>query len=150
MIIRDAVESDMPSLLRMSREFYDTTGYDKSYGPFDDESAHAVITSLLNSGIYLVAEQEGGELVAQIGVLVLPYMFNRNMTSAHELVWYVSPSVRGSTLGYRMLKALDAPARERGVVAIQMMTLHNSHPSAAKLLSALGYSLSEFSYTKVL
>lgn len=144
MVIRHATESDIASIVAMSRKFYATTHYARMT-PMDDDTVAGLSRGLLDH-VLLIAEDDA-ETVGMIGLFVAPFLFNANATTAHEVVWWVSPDAAGNGLGRRLIEAAVAACRERGCSAIQMVHLPSSPPQAAGLYEKLGFSHSESSYT---
>ena len=146
MNIRPAQEFDIPAIVTMSRAFYETTQY-AAMTPMNDETVAALSRALLESHVLLIAEIEPGESVGMIGLFVAPFLFDASVTTAHEIVWWVSPALGGHGLGRRLIEAAIAACRERGAAAIQMVHLPSSPPQAAGLYEKLGFVHSESSYT---
>lgn len=144
--IRKATLADVPEIVRMSAAFYPTTHY-AAWCPMDEDSVAGLATGLIENDVFFVAEQDG-ELVGMVGVMITPFLFNRDHLSATEIVWWVSPAVRGTSVAARLLQVIEAPCRERGAARIQMVHMPNSPPQAAALYERMGYERSEISYTK--
>lgn len=146
--IRKATLDDVPQIVRMSAAFYPTTHY-AQWCPMDEDSVAGLATGLIDNDVFFVAENEG-ELVGMVGVIFVPFMFNQSHTYATEIVWWVAPAARGTSVASRLLTAIEAPCRERGAARIQMVHMPNSPPQAAALYERMGYARSEISYTKEL
>ena len=147
-MIRTAIEADIPAIVEMSRRFYATTAY-AAYADMDDGTASDLAAWLIRDGVMLVADS-GDELVGMVGVAVIPFMFNRNLLMAHEVIWWVNPEAQGAGVGRQLLEAVAPACKAKGAIAVQMMHLANSPPQAGELYRRLGYDLSEVSYTKEL
>lgn len=148
MIIRHAIETDMPVIVGMSRRFYATTSY-ADIAPIDDDAVVSLATAMIDTGVLLVAEM-GNTLVGMVGLMVVPFYFNRNVRTAHEVVWWVDPDKQGAGVGKALLAAVDKACIEAGAVAVQMLTLANSPPQASEMLCRFGYKPTESLHTKEL
>lgn len=145
-LVRSAVHADVPAIVSMSRKFYATTSY-AGFAPMDDESVGKLADFLIGTGVMLVAEVDG-HVRGMVGLAVTPFMFNHQLKSAHEVVWWVDPAAQGMGLGRQLLAAVEPACRDAGVKAIQMIHLPASPPQAAALYERAGYRHSETSYTK--
>ncbi|XTQ92554.1 N-acetyltransferase family protein [Xanthomonas sacchari] len=144
-MIRQATEADIPAIVAMSRKFYATTSYTE-HAPMDEGTVEALIRQLMDS-IMLVAEVDG-QVVGMVGLVVAPFMFNRDIRGAYEVVWWVEPSAQGSGVGKQLLAAVDDACLTRGVSLVVMVTLASSPPQASALYERTGYRHSETCYTK--
>lgn len=144
--IRKGTLADVPEIVRMSAAFYPTTHY-AQWCDMDEETVADLASSLIENHIFFVAE-DGDRLVGMVGLFIIPFMFNRQATSAGEVVWWVDPEARGSRVAASLLQAVEGACRDAGADRIQMVHMPNSPPQAAALYEKLGYSRSEISYTK--
>ena len=147
-MIRPATEADIPAIVEMSRRFYVTTSY-SAFAAMDDDTVAALSAWLINDGVLLVADAGNGPM-GMVGLAITPFMFNRDVTTAHEVIWWVSPEAQGAGVGRQLLEAVAPACKAKGAIAVQMMHLANSPPQAGELYRRLGYDLSEVSYTKEL
>lgn len=145
-MIRAATEADIPAIVEMSRRFYVTTSY-SAFAAMDDDTVAALSAWLINDGVLLVAEAGGGP-VGMAGLAITPFMFNRDVTTAHEVIWWVNPEAQSAGVGKALLSAIEPACKAKGATAIQMMHLHDSPPQAGEMYLRLGYRLSELCYTK--
>ncbi len=146
--IRKATLADVPEIVRMSAAFYPTTHY-AQWCEMDEASVAGLATGLIENDVFFVAESAGA-LVGMVGVMLVPFLFNRGHLFATEIVWWVAPEVRGTSVAARLLDVIEAPCRDRGAARIQMVHMPNSPPQAAALYERMGYARSEISYTKEL
>lgn len=144
--IRKATLADVPEIVRMSAAFYPTTHY-AQWCDMDEASVTGLATGLIENDVFFVAESDGA-LVGMVGVMLVPFLFSRDHLFATEIVWWVAPEVRGTSVAARLLDVIEAPCRERGAARIQMVHMPNSPPQAAALYERMGYARSEISYTK--
>lgn len=147
-MIRQATHDDIDAIVEMARKFYATTSY-AEWAEFCPDSAGALAATMIDSGTMLLAD-DGDKLLGMVGVFVVPFMFNREKVSAHEVIWWVEPEARSTGAGVKLLDAVEPMCKEIGVGAIQMMHLSNSPPQAGALYESRGYKHSETSYTKVI
>lgn len=149
MNVRKATKADLPHIVEMSAQFYETTSY-RRFAEFCRESVEGLTMMLIDTGVMLVAEDSRGDIVGMAGLVVAPFMFNNAHKAAYEVVWWVNPDARSEGAGIALLRAIEPACKDAGCVAVQMVHLHNSPPQAAVLYGRLGYSHSESSYTKVI
>ncbi len=147
MIVRRAQFDDVPEILAMGRKFYGATHY-AAFADYSTDSAQALVELMLSSGVLLLAESED-VLLGMVGLIVAPFPFNAQITSAHEIMWWVDPAAQGRGAGVALLQAVEPACRALGVTLIQMTHLANSPPQAAALYERLGFALCESSYSKV-
>lgn len=146
MIIRNAVENDLMSIVSMARKFYDTTSY-RAFAPMSSDAVRTCALTAMRTGTMLVVEGET-KLVGMICLLVVPFMFNPSIKSADEVVWWIDQEAQGQGAGIALLKAVDEPCRAAGADIVRMMLLHDSPARARELYESLGYVHSESSFTK--
>lgn len=144
-MIRRATEDDLPAILAMSRKFYATTSY-AALTPMDDHTVANLVFQLMDS-VMLVAELEG-RVVGMVGLVVAPFMFDRSINVAYEVVWWVEPEAQGAGVGKALLGAVEPACAERGASAVVMVHLATSPPQAAALYERAGFRHSESSFTK--
>ena len=145
-MIRKATLADVPVIVSMAANFYESTSY-CDWADFNPDTVTTLATNLTENHVMLLAEDEG-QVVGMVGLFVAPFMFNRAHTAAYEVVWWVNPDAQGNGAGKALLAAIEPACAERGCSAIQMVHLSTSPPQAAALYERLGYVHSETSYTK--
>lgn len=145
-IIRRATLADVAAIVSMSARFYPTTHY-ADWVAMDEDSVAGLAAGLIENDVFFVAEKDG-ELVGMIGLMIAPFLFNRHQKLAVEIVWWVSPEVRGSRIARQLLDVVEQPCRDAGASRIQMVHMPNSPPQAAALYRHTGYAESEISFTK--
>ena len=129
----------------MSRKFYDTTTY-TAHAAMCNDSVARLAQTLADHHVLLVTEV-GGSVVGMIGLFIAPNMFNNDVLTAHEVVWWVEPSALGSGAGRALIERAIAECASRGCAAVQMVTLSTSPPQASALYEKLGFTHSETLYT---
>lgn len=144
MTIRHATDADVPALLAMAQAFVAQTKY------------HGLITLSLEHLETLtrnVLAAPGGQVwIAQkdetpIGMLAMG-LFEHPMSGervASEVVWWVDPAYRGSSVGRRLLRAAETWATEQHAALLQMVA-----PDArvGRFYEALGYVSVETAYQR--
>lgn len=148
MIVRSATEDDTPALLDMGREFYATTDY-PALADYDEASVMALIDYMRDTGVLLVAEVADA-LVGMAGLILAPFPFNRRITTANEVVWWVTPGARDSGAGVALMRAIPAACKALGASTVNMVLLSSSPPQAGCIYERMGYTLCESSYMRVI
>lgn len=148
MIVRNATEADVGAIIRMARKFYATTSYAK-FSPISAVAVAGLAEAMMSTGTMLLAEHDG-KVVGMAGLMIVPFYFNPEVRTAHEVVWWVDPEAQGAGAGKALLAAVEPACRAAGATAVQMIHLENSPPQAAALYERAGYRYSESCYTKEL
>lgn len=138
----------MPELLRMAEAFAATP-----YGQLfhvTREAAEGLIGLLFNFGdnaAILLAAVDGVD-VGMLAIVASPHPFNGQIY-ADEVVWWVDPTARGSSLaGPKLLRAAEDWARERNCYMVKMVAPVGSTVGA--FYERLGYTAIETAYAKPL
>jgi GNAT superfamily N-acetyltransferase len=152
MMVRRAVLSDKPRVIRLLKHSRDAAGFDSADGltgftfPFDPAYAEAVF--LLH-----VEEARNLCLVLNVdatvqGVLMAashPHPFGP-VWLARETVWWIEPDHRGSAAP-RMLAAYEEWAADRGCHFVGMAGM-GADPDVGRLYERRGYRVAETYYLK--
>lgn len=146
-MIRSATLLDTPKILDLVKEFYPLTHYSK-IAEFDDETVSGLIDTLKRRGILLVAQQDEN-LIGIIGFVGVPFIFNSTVTTGHEVIWWVRPEYRNTSVGVSLLTRADQIASLKGWSSLQMMRLDSSDPRIDSVLIAAGFLPTEHCFTKV-
>jgi hypothetical protein len=134
-MIRLAIESDLPELLRMSESFFDKSGY-ADLTTFSKEDSTKTLMHLIDSGTLLT---DGKSLM--LGFLVFPLFVNMQTIVAQELFWWVDEEARKGGQGIKLLKSAEKLAKEKGATALMMLSIKElDGEKINKLYSALGYT----------
>jgi ribosomal protein S18 acetylase RimI-like enzyme len=132
--LRPASFADVPRLCALMAENYAEAGY-----PFDAAAARACFEALARDPelgeSWLV--EVGGE-VAGYAVLALGYSLEYRGRDAFVDDLYLVPAHRGAGLGRLAMQAVEAAARERGVVALHL-EVERANDRAQELYRRLGY-----------
>ena len=110
-MIRTAISSDTPRLLKMGRAFNEEAGYAESV-PFCERSFGVVVQKLMDAGLLIVADKGQGAIgmaAADVGHAIC----NDKILLSREAFWYVEPAHRQG-LGGKLLIALEEVVRAYG------------------------------------
>lgn len=134
MNIRLATIGDIDELVRMSKRFYEVSGY-ASLGKYCEDGTRLYLKAVISSNKCLVGN--GGAIA--FDVIALP-MFE-DVVLAQELFWWVDEDKRGSSLAHRLLSAAEEHAKhEFGATAMNMLNLAElNSDKMGKLYTRRGY-----------
>lgn len=107
--VREATPFDIPALIGMLRQYRDCAPMPFLHEADDSIYITRVLTEIMaGRGICFVVEMDGivGMLIAQIA----PSAWSPKHLVMTEMAYWVNPEARGSSAGYRLLKAYE----ERG------------------------------------
>lgn len=148
-VIRKAAKSDIPTLLQFGRDFLAQTAWAKV--GIDDDSLSQTFTGLLSSdtGILLVAEQDG-KIIGSAAAFSFPHYFNLNVVTAQEAFWWVEPEARGSSAGKGLFKGLEQWAQSIGANSLMMVSLPSVPGSEMvdAMYTRAGYEPAEHSFVR--
>lgn len=147
-MIRKATLADVPVIVSMAANFYESTSY-CGWADFNPDTVTNLAANLTENHVMLVAEHEG-RVVGMVGLFVAPFMFNNDRIGAYEVVWWVDPEAQGNGAGKALLAAIEPACVEKGANAIQMVHLSSSPPQAAAIYERMGYAHTESSFTRTL
>jgi GNAT superfamily N-acetyltransferase len=148
-MIRAATAADIPALRELARPFFARSHY-ATLGVLCDDASEALALLLLRAGIFLVAEVEG-TIVGMLGAIVTPMLVDGGTLGASEVVFFVREDMRAARgMGRRLLLALEAECRARGLRFLQMHAIASSPKALFTLYRKQGFRPTEASYTKVL
>lgn len=133
LVIRPATLADIPTLLKLMREFYAESGF-----VLDDAEATASFNALLNNpalgGVFLA--QQAGEAAGHV-VLTVRFAMEYGGLESYVDDLYVRPPVRRQGVAHALLEALFADCRERGAKAV-LVEVAQSNTAAQKLYASFG------------
>lgn len=142
-VIREAVEGDIPALLEMAGRFHKASGFTEI--PFDADSVAATMAHLIGSEDAVLVIGDGGMAAA----IAYPAYFNHAHRQAQEMFWWVDEDKRSTGLGKALLGGIEAWARSRGAESMTMISLDALEPERVDLLyRRAGYRPSERNYLK--
>lgn len=143
-MIRLALESDMPAMLRMAQAFCEAAGVE-----FSAASCEQTLRLLLQQSpnVLFVADVDG--VVGMAGALSFPMYFNHAKKCAQEVFWWMDKEHRGGREGLRLLQALEIWAERTGHDEFTMVALAKLTPEKLhQLYRSRGYEPREQHYTK--
>ena len=144
-MVRKATIEDFPQICKMAREFHACTEY--GFIEFDDASLFLIMKQSIGQGMCYVSEHE--ELTGFIIGMVFGSPLNQMVKMATELAWWVKPEYRKTSAGVKLLKALEAGAKENGAVSLTMVCLESIEPDAVQAIyEKMGYSQAERSFLR--
>lgn len=145
---REATHKDRLSILSLSKQFYATLDDYNEIAPLDDDSVLSLIDELTEYHIMLVAENQVGNVVGILGMYVIPWMFNHNVFTAQEVVWYVEPDARDTAIGRGLLSMAEDLATTRNAKTIHMLVMPSTPIEVDSFLMEHGYVGSDSMYVK--
>mgnify|MGYP000927932200 CR=1 FL=1 len=147
MKVRLANESDIDVLVPLYLDFYKTTDYSRIYD-CDPETIYQLTEHIVTKGAMVVYEDLNGVVMGSAGAYVGPATFNKNVTVAVEVVYYLHPDARGNQVAPALLQCLEQRCKDLGAVSLQMVRLRTSPPAVDDLYKMNGYKPSEYNFTK--
>lgn len=141
--VRLANTGDVPELLRMSRDFYQASGYE-DIGEFNEDAMRTTLSQLMVSGSLLIADG------AMIGFLVFPAFMTGTLV-AQELFWWVDKDKRELGIGKTILETAEEQAKAMGASHMLMLCLDDLDPEkAANIYGKMGYKARERTFMRAL
>lgn len=145
-LVRRAKASDDPWLLEAMRDFETEADFVRSVMSASDDVTRARIRWVEENHLFLVAQlTTTGENVGFCAGVVMPHIFNPELKSFHELLWWVQPRHRGSSAAAMLLLEAVAWARESGAGWI-WWSLANCTRIKGSSLAKLGFEFREAHY----
>lgn len=145
-MIRQAIDCDIPDILRMAADFWKHTDYSE---PFDHAHVANAVQNCMSQGLVAVIDENG--LVGFCAATMFPLLGSIGAMMATELAWWIDPNHRKGRKGLELMRFMESLARERGVKYFNMIAMESSSPETAeKIYLRTGYRKAETTYTKVL
>ena len=145
-MIRDAKETDFDAILDMCEQFWGHTSYSE---PFERDHVLKMVEIAFEQGLLIVLDAEGVQ--GFIAGVYSPLLGSSQAMAGTELAWWVNPVLRGSGVGFRLLRAMEYKARRNGIKYWNMASMKSSDDSHANsIYERAGYKLNETLYQKVL
>jgi GNAT superfamily N-acetyltransferase len=114
----------------------------------DTETIQESTKKLWNYQITILAKKDNVVAGAIQGVLI-PHIWNKNILAAQEMLFYVKPDFRGSSVAMRLIRAYEDLMKEiRPDMSSLSLMAWFSPTSLPKVYNKMGYSLSEQTYLK--
>lgn len=99
----------------------------------------------MNSETAFVAKEDG-VCIGALGGLLLPNLFNSNITTLAEVFWYVLPDYRNSRAGFLLFDAFNKRAEQCADEAT--LSLLGSSVVNVNSLEKRGFKMGEFAFRK--
>lgn len=138
-MIIQATKYDKPWVIETMKNFRAESPISEIYGENNEKYWNNFLDEIIAGKGAIFIEQNRGLLISAI----LPSIYNDKILAAHELAWYVLPKHRGSSAGYRLLKAYINWAnywKQQG--RIKYFTI-------SKMISSPNLDYSKFGFKKV-
>jgi N-acetylglutamate synthase-like GNAT family acetyltransferase len=126
MLVRKAVESDLPQYIKLAQAFhaaspmhgsinFDVLGYSQFY-----------LSSLENDSVGIWLAEIENKIVGICGAVAYPLYFNPKALVVQELWWWLTPASRGSGAGGQMFKQIEQWAKDKEASALFMIALEDN------------------------
>ena len=126
MLVRKALESDLPQYLILAQAFHAASPMHGSIGFDVPGYSHFYLSSLQNDSIGIWLAEIEDESVGICGALVYPLYFNPSALVVQELWWWLTPASRGSGAGGQMFKQIEQWAKDKEAAALFMIALEDN------------------------
>lgn len=133
MLVRDATDRDIPTVLDMAEAFCRVADE-----PFDRGHTLTNTVAIREAGFLLVAEN-GGNVMGMLAALPAPGLCSPELR-AHEVCMWVTPGHRDGHALLLLLREFDRRAESAGIPSAQLSTLATSPPSLTKIYTRMGYA----------
>ncbi len=142
MRIRDAVEADLPGIVALYADDELGAGREEPTDPLPEEYRQALADIRSDPRHRLVvAEGDGGALVATLQLSFVPHVVRRGGERAQIEAVRVARAHRGTGVGRQLLTWAVDQARARGCVLVQLTT-DAARPDARHVYERLGFTAS--------
>jgi RimJ/RimL family protein N-acetyltransferase len=126
MLVRKALESDLPQYLILAQAFHAASPMHGSIGFDVPGYSQFYLSSLQNDSIGIWLAEIEDEIVGVCGALVYPLYFNPSALVVQELWWWLTPASRGSGAGGQMFKQIEQWAKDKEAAALFMVALEDN------------------------
>jgi GNAT superfamily N-acetyltransferase len=126
MLVRKALESDLPQYLILAQAFHAASPMHGSIGFDVPGYSQFYLSSLQNDSIGIWLAEIEDEIVGICGALVYPLYFNPSALVVQELWWWLTPASRGSGAGGQMFKQIEQWAKDKEAAALFMIALEDN------------------------
>ena len=144
MDIRLADLEDVPQILKLGREFFECSGFQKFYSR-DDETIVELLEGLITQEPHfvLVADKNvvgSRQVVGFVGIGIFPHPLNKSILVSDEFFMWVDPQYRSNRVGSDLFRFANKEIERRGVnVAIFTALRALSHDRVCHLYERAGY-----------
>jgi len=133
-MIRNAIESDIPKLVEMGRQFNAETSY--KHVAYSPERVAATCRLMMANGFIVAYEKDGEVVGVMMGDVYTPWYTTDSMGIDYCL--YIYPEHRSGIAAMRMIKKFEEWCIGMGVTQIRP-GIGTGDLSVARLYKALGY-----------
>lgn len=144
-MIRPATVEDIPRLLEMGEAFHAESGWVR-FAAYDADSWEGTLHTLVEQEIGRILVWDNGGVRGFICGYIMPLYFNRSVTVAHELLWWVEPEHRTGA-GAALLSAFHRGA-DLGCQTVSETTPR--HEAVGRSLKMKGWTPTERVFMKEL
>ena len=138
-VVRYAAEADKAWVKEQCKAFLGTLPVGV---PYDDDRMDVLWAT---PGLFCIIAERGG-VRCGLGVYTqLPHMFNQQVLTFTELVWWVPPEHRGTRAGLILLDAMDKIAQS---CDIAVFSTESNSPISSRALTKRGYVPQEQAFVK--
>lgn len=109
------------------------------------DALYALATKGMEGGTAFIV-RKGYEPVGALGALLVPNIYNPNITTLAEMFWYVLPEYRDTRAGALLFSAFERKGEECADEAV--LSLLGSSTINMKTLEKRGFLLGEFAFRK--
>ena len=149
MEIREAVPEDFADLLKIGHKFFEFNAY-RRFTELDEDSLTETFYQLYEDHVLLVVEHEA-KVIGTAAAFVAPLYWNHSFKQGLEAFWWIDPEHRGSGIGSKLRKELQAAAVLKGADFWNMIALKESmHDEVCQQYEKAGMTHVETVYMKVL
>lgn len=147
MSVRRGEARDIAAIVAMACEFWTHTVYEEEACP---ESISAMVRLCLEQNLLSVVEINNE--IAGFAAGIKGALLGNNKTAVGtELAWWVNPEHRSGSNGIKLLKHIEALAKEAGIKYWVMAYMESSMPETVKCMyEKMGYRKTEISYMREL
>jgi hypothetical protein len=148
-IVRDAVEADLPICVQLSADFHAASPMDKVC-KFEPEGYKEFLRGAIdNPDICILLAELNGEIVGITAGIIYPLYFSPSHKVSQELLWWLTPSARGSGVGNKMFNHLQLWSKESGAKTIFMIALEDERSAKMeKVYCRAGFEPMERTFMK--
>jgi hypothetical protein len=110
------------------------------------QQLYLLVDQMIAGGTALIAHCDG-KPVGALGSILTPNLFNPQIITLAEVIWYVLPEYRNTRAGYLLLKGFDNLAEKLGADE-SVISLLNSSKVSVEGLAKRGYVREEQAFRK--
>jgi GNAT superfamily N-acetyltransferase len=144
--IRPATEDDLDVVMDMGEKFYNESPY-SDVKPFNYKGMRAYALQLIEDHHLLIA-LKNGEAVGMAASYMAFLPINPDIFVSSEVVFWVEPEHRGSSLAIRLMGELEKAVGVEEPDVMFMSSLSTSPPVTDKLYKKMGYIPTETAYMR--